>query len=252
MHTLSVYYGVGVAQNTTDFALPAVADQVIAIVNNCYQFITTRNIIKAAAFIPNGTICRLSSPTYNRGFQPTVDPINPTAAPPGNLPAVCEYLGRGPDIPKLENFQPLTTRTGAAIADVSVGIWSTPNFTPAPPGKCYTIRGTANATGALGGWRLGQIVFDQNLPYDTYKCVGLRVDGANCLYARLVFPGQYERPGCIANLDETSWVYPDFRFGRGGLYGTFTNIALPQLEVLGTGAVAAQSVYLDLIPTNLM
>jgi hypothetical protein len=251
MHTLSVYYGVGVAQNTTDFALPAVPDQIIATVNNAYQFTATRKILKAAAFIPNGTVCRLSSPTYNRGFQPTVDPINPTATPPGSLPAVCDYMDRGPNIPKLENFQPLTTRTGAAVADVQVGLWSTPNFAVAPAGMCYTIRGTANCTGALGGWRLGQITFDQNLPYDTYKCVGLRVYGANCLFARLVFPGQYERPGCIANLDETAWCYPDFRFGRGGLFGVFGNIALPQLEVIGTGAVAAQNVYLDLIPQSL-
>jgi hypothetical protein len=115
-----------------------------------------------------------------------------------------------------------------------------------------TIRCTANSTGAAGGWRLGTLVPDQALPNGQYHVIGMRVTGANCLAARLNIPGESERPGVLCNVDATSWVYPSNRFGFAGSMGRFTNTNLPQVEVLGTGAVAAQVVSLDLIPAGPM
>lgn len=246
MHSLQAFYG-NLALGVTDATLPAVADQTINVYNNQYQFLTNRTLLKSFAAVPNGTAVRLAAPSFNRGFQPTIDPIDAAAAVGGNLPPICDYMGYGPDIPKLENFGPLVTRAGAGAADCFVFLWTTPRFVPAPAGKAYTIRCTANAVGAVGGWRLGTITPDQNLPNGTFQCIGMRIEGANCIAGRLNFVNQFERPGVIANVDATSWLYPSFRFGYGGLFGEFINTNLPQIEIFGVAAVAVQTVYLDLL-----
>lgn len=250
MHHLSCY-AANVANGVTDSILPAVADQAINVIDQRYQFPQTREILRAFAAVPDGTAVRLSSPSYNRGLQPVIDPIDADATPGGDLPAVVDYVRRGPDIPRLENFGPLVTRGGAGAADCFLALWHTAAFQPAPPGKVITVRGTANCTGASLGWRLGSWTPDQSLPNGRYTVVGMRITGANCLLGRLVFTGQSDRPGVICNVSPSAWVFPAFRYGFGGLFGTFVNTTLPQLEIMGTGAVAAQVVSLDLIPVGM-
>lgn len=245
MHSLQAFWGTAVATPVTDSVLPAIADQMLNVYNNTYQFLATRTLMKAFAGVPNGTAVRLNAPSFAKGFQPTVDPIDGDTTLGGNLPPICDYMGRGPDIPKLENFGPLITRSGGVAADCIVLIWTTPAFVPAPPGKAFTIRMISNCTGAKGAWTLGTLTPDQNLPNGRYCCIGARIEGANVLAGRLVFTGQTERPGVLANVDQTSWVYPSFRFGYGGKFGDFINTNIPQIECIGSGAMASQIVYLD-------
>ncbi len=251
MHHLSAYVG-SIANGAVDTLLPAVADQTINVIDQRYQFPTNREILMAYASINTGTAVRLSSPSYNRGLQPVIDPIDADTTVGGNLPAIVEYNRRGPEIPRLENFGPLVSRDGVGAADCYVALWHTGGFQQAPPGKIVTIRGTANASGAANGWRLGSFTPDQSLPNGRYAVVGMRVTGANALLARLVFPSQFDRPGTYANVSAASWNYPSLRFGMGGLFGTFINTNLPQIEVLGFDVVATQVVSLDLIPIGMM
>lgn len=251
MHTLSAFYA-SVALNTTDGVLAAIADQTVNVIDSRYQFQENRKLLRSFAGVPNGTAVRLSSPTWNRNFQPVIDPIDADATLGGNLPPVVDYAGRGPTIPRLENMGPLVTRAGAGAADCCVLLWHTRNFIPAPPGEAVTIRCTANCTGAAGGWRLGTLVPDQALPNGNYTVVGMRVTGANVLASRLVLIGGSERPGVLANVDASSWIYPSLRFGLGGEMGRFSNTNLPQVECLGYGAIAAQVVSLDLLPNGPM
>lgn len=251
MHTVSAYYAAALATPSTDAVIPAVPDQMINVIDQRYQFPQNREILMAFGAVPNGTALRLSSPSYNRGLQPVIDPIDADVTPGGALPAVCMYDRRGPVIPRLENFGPLASRTGGVAADVFCFLWHTPNFTPAPSGQVYTIRGTCNCTGAAGGWRLGSWVPDQSLPNGRYAVIGGRITGAAVLAARLVFPGQFERPGMLGNVDPTAWIYPAFRFGSGGKWGEFINTNLPQVEAFGTGAMAAQVMSLDLVPIGM-
>lgn len=250
MHHLSAFWNTGQAINTTDTIVVAVPDQAVNVISSRYQFQVSRRIIRAFAGIPDGSVCRLDAPSFNRFVRPIIDPIDADATLGGNLPAVYDCGLTGPMIPKLENFAPLATRAGAGVADVAVGIWSTANYQDAPQGTITTVRGTSNSTGAKGIWNLGQVTFDQALPNAAYWVVGMRVTGANCLFARLVFPNQVDRPGCMCNVDPTAYISPSFRFGSGGLFGQFTNTNPPQIEVLGTGAVAVQALSMDLIPTT--
>lgn len=249
MITLSAYYG-SVALGVTDFPLPAIADQIATLVSGRYQFQQNRRITRAFAGIPDGTVCRLDAPSFNRFVRPIIAPIDADATVGGNLPAVYDCGDTGPVIPKLENLAPLVSRAGAGAANCLVGLWHQERYDAKPPGTITSVRATANATGAAGAWQLGQLTFDQALPNSNYYVVGMQVTGANCVLGRLVFPGSVERPGCLCNVDATAWVFNVFRFGNMGLLGQFTNTNPPQIEILGTGAVAAQAVVLDLIPAS--
>lgn len=251
MHHLSAYVG-SVANGAVDTLLPAIADQTINVIDQRYQFPQTREILMAYAGTPDGTAVRLSSPSYNRGLQPVIDPIDADTTVGGNLPAIVDYTRRGPEIPRLENFGPLISRGGVGALDCYVALWHTGGFQSAPPGKVITVRGTVNASGAANAWRLGQWTPDQSLPNGRYAIVGMRVTGANALLARLVFPNQFDRPGTYANVSPNSWNYPSLRFGYGGLFGTFINTNLPQVEVLGFDVIASQVMSLDLIPVGML
>ena len=247
MHSLTCFYA-SITNNVTDTLVTAISDQMVNVVDSRYQFQQPRKLLRAFAGIPNGTAARIDAPSFNGFVRPVISPIDADTTLGGNLPPVVDYGDRGLTLPARENIGPLVTRAGTAAADCAVLLWSTTNFRPAPTGPCYTVRATSSNTGASGGWRLQTLTLDQALPAGRYACIGLTVFGANLLAARLVFQGQTERPGVMANVDQTSWVYPSLRYGGYGLFGEFDNTAVPQVELISYGTMTTQVYTLDLIP----
>lgn len=246
MHTLTAYYG-SIVNNAVDALVPAIPDQIGTIFDSRYTFTEPRQLIQAFAGIPNGTAARIDAPSFNNYIRPVIAPIDADATLGGNLPPLVQYNGRGLDLPRGENIGPLVTRAGAAAADCAILLWQTTGFRPAPSGKCVTVRATSANTGASGGWRLSTLTFDQALPNGMHAVIGMTISGPNVLAGRLVFPGQVMRPGVLANVDQSSWVYPSLRFGSAGLFGSFNNLNPPQIELLGFGAMTTQVIYLDLV-----
>lgn len=246
MHTLTAFYG-SITNNVTDTLVPAIADQIGTVMDQRYMFSRPRQLLQAFAGVPNGTAVRVDAPSFNGYIRPVINPIDADATLGGNLPPLVQYNGRGVDLPSGENIGPLVTRAGAAAADCAILLWHTGGFRPAPSGKCLTVRATSSNTGASGGWRLQPLTFDQSLPNGTHAVIGMTAFGTNVLAARLVFPNQVERPGTLANVDQSSWVYPSLRFGSQGLFGQFNNLNPPQVELLSYGTMTTQVYYFDLV-----
>lgn len=247
MHTLTAYYG-SITNNVTDTLVPAIADQIGTRQDSRFMWTDPRTVLRAFAGVPDGTACRIDAPSFNGFVRPVISPIDADATLGGNLPAIVDFEGRGITLPRLENVGPLVTRAGAAAANCAVLLWHARTMVPAPPGKVYTVRATSASTGAAGAWQLATLTFDQALPSGKYAVIGMTCYGANLLCARLVPPGiSLERPGVMANVDQTSWQYPSMRFGNSGLFTEFFNTNPPQIEYLSYGAQTTQIVYLDII-----
>jgi hypothetical protein len=89
----------------------------------------------------------------------------------------------------------------------------------------------------------------------------MKVTGTSLVAARLVFGNQGSRPGVIATNSPVGAAgvgsFADskdpwdgrFRYGRMGVFGTFSHISPPQIETIGSVADAAIAchVVLDLI-----
>lgn len=115
-------------------------------------------------------------------------------------------------------------------------------------GKFRTIRGTLAISASATAWVSGQITFDQTLPVGTYDVVGMRVEAAGLVVARLIFTGAsgISRPGVLCQSSANKIGQRKFRNGNFGVFGTFDSTTPPSVEVLG-GTSSSQVVYLDLV-----
>lgn len=145
-----------------------------------------------------------------------------------------------------ESLNFLVNTDDAGAQDHYALIWLADGPVQPVDGKIFTVRCTATIAQASGLWVNGGLTFTQKLPVTDYNVVGMRVQAATGIAARLIFPGSQFRPGTIVYSGNTSGELGRFRNGMAGVWGRFNINQPPQLEMLG-GAAAAQTVYLDLI-----
>lgn len=123
---------------------------------------------------------------------------------------------------------------------------------PVPYVGGFTVHCTATKTLTAGAWTTCQITPDTNLPASMYQLVGLRTMSPTALFTR-VFPtssNQQARPGCPAVQAYDQMDAPYARFGESGVWYTFPQNVLPQIEVFATAADTAEDFWLDLIPSG--
>lgn len=116
----------------------------------------------------------------------------------------------------------------------------------------FTVHCTATKTLTAGAWTTCQITPDTNLPAYNYQLVGLRMQSATALFAR-IFPTssfQQARPGCPAMQAYDQLDAPYARMGASGIWYTFPQNVLPQVDVFATSADTTEDFWLDLIPSS--
>ena len=118
------------------------------------------------------------------------------------------------------------------------------------PGDLRIARGTFSATvGTAWTWVSAPITLDVPLEAGQYNLWGVLVNAPNLVAARLIIYGQVWRPPAIAlaSGDPIATTYSNRLLDEfiGYLYGTFTHMTLPQLQLLtsATGSISGQ-VYL--------
>ena len=186
------------------------------------------------------------------GLAATADdqvPLSPTA--------INNFLGKGINFVGGENMQLKTAesvagddRAATVLIWLGDGNYGIGNIMAV---GMKTIRGTAAITAtALGNaWGAGAITFEQSLEAGMYAVVGMKMLSATAIAARLIFPNQGARPGCIGYATPLTGVgaieNPMFRNGNLGIWGTFSHTSPPQLEIMAAAADTAEEVYLDVV-----
>lgn len=249
MHTLVGFYA-SVANGAALVNLTPVTDPLVTLTaNNRYIFPDDYYIGAAYAFIPNGSRWRLNTPSMRTIALPELYPLNIGTVVPSNPPVVGPIWGTT-RVPRNDEVGFDVSRAGAAPADCFGALWVAPRMVPAPQGPVYTMRATASITLTDGTWVAAQLTFDQVLPYGKYAVVGLFVQSAAGVLARLTFPGQTQfRPGVPVNIATGDYINPQmFRYGNFGLFGIFDSTAQPGIEMIGSAAGAQTPVaLLDLV-----
>lgn len=142
--------------------------------------------------------------------------------------------------------------TPGAAEQVSAAIFLADGPLAGVSGEMLHIPFSWTATLVAGGYTSAIPALDDALPQGVYAIVGSRLVVAAGVIHRYILPNDKHRPGapCVANtasLDVYHW-----RHGALGEWGTFTNVELPQIEVLGS-AVVANATYrgvMDLIKVS--
>lgn len=200
------------------------------------------------------TRLRISTPRVKAIARPVIQPVNQAATMNDPLP-ISEQWRHPILLNPVEEVQMLRTNT-TAVAEVDHAMLCVgDNQRNVPQGDMYTARGTTSFTPTINAWSTGVITMDDTLQVGRYGIIGMRVNDATGIGARLIFPGapitgvnfQQFRPGvpCRKNNAQSDW-WPS-RYGLLGIYGEFESFALPQLEIMDSGPTANPEVFFDIV-----
>ena len=126
-------------------------------------------------------------------------------------------------------------------------LWLRKTFQNAPRGQVFTFGGTSSTSSVADTWTTLTTTWNDTLPEGRYAVVGLEVIGATQVAARLIFNDSRLRPGCLSMGAVTDLAPPVFRKGRLGMWGSFLSTALPEIQVLNTGAALSFTIYMDIV-----
>lgn len=244
MHLLA--YTIASAGGVTNQDTPGVQDSYATLQNNHYVLPVPWFIRWAFACGANLTNARINTPFLRQINLPSIGVID-AAANPTSLPGIDFF-----DSPMIklaaidETAMELTDSAGAGQLFGLLGLQSDNNVN-IPQGLRSRIRATASITVGNKVWGAGTMTLDQPLPAGNYGVIGMDVVGANLVAARLIFQGGGPRPGVLARTTVANKPNARFLSGLMGLFGTFSTIALPSIELIGTAAPTTQTIFLDLV-----
>ena len=181
----------------------------------------------------------------------------------GALPlssAICYNDFKEAPIPLIpgESLQALSaTQAASAVETNRILVFLTDGQIDKMPAgvRIRTIAADLAAPAVANVWTPSAVVFRQALDAGKYAVVGMKAVGVTMTAMRLVFGNQGARPGVIGNngvlgtLGQENIAAGLFRYGRLGVWGTFTHTNPPTVEVLCQAADAAATmfVYLDVV-----
>lgn len=195
------------------------------------------------------TAVQINTPSLRYVGLPFVGPVNATLTVP-SPPNVTDWGEMGPPIPVVDAISAVHTLGGGAPENELTGLWFSFGSAPIPASPIYRLRFTATITAVVGSWVTGALTPDTTLPQGTYSVVGMDAFGTNLVFARLIFPGSFFRPGVLCRNATSGVAWPGWADGRMGVYGSFKSVNLPNLEILASGANTAQTVFLDVVRTG--
>lgn len=242
-HTAAFFASLG---SVTDSNLAALADRFLAPSNNRFILFDTWQLVWAAAFGTTLDRVRLNSPTVNIPTQSFIRPIQQVAVPATD-PNVADYRLAPFLLRPNEEFglDATTNAAGPANTTVVVGLMDRPQ--PISPGRIWTLRGTSTVAAVANAWtNLATITWANTLSGGWYEIVGLEVQSANAIAARVVIPGQAYFPGALSITGLGNRSHAMFSKGGLGVWGRFQAINIPTIDVLCNAADAAHVIYMDI------
>jgi len=189
---------------------------------------------------------QMTAPSLRRASQLDVGQVDSEALPSG-IPAMLKLF----DFPRLleegEGLRALIAEDGAGASRHIIGAILGNGIDPVPDGEVETVRFAGTTTLTANAWSICPMTPDQQLRAGAYAIVGARFQSVSGVLGRLVIPGSAFRPGGWVYRDEDDEGHEEFRYGGLGVWGTFKNTFVPQLELLATAGDTAQAMYLDVI-----
>jgi hypothetical protein len=192
----------------------------------------------AAARILAPSLKIVGYPRVTRFDLTTQPPVNPNVEPLFDYPI---------PIQAIEELEFQTDNSNAAAQDHAGVMLLEDVHQPTPPGPSWTIKGTGAVVTSNRVWGSGTITWEDTYRTWLYGVIGIRVVGANVTAARLIPNISGPRPGVIGQSVETQMLPNLVWDGRFGVMTTFRPPVFPLLEVLGNGATATQTVYLQIV-----
>lgn len=190
---------------------------------------------------------RIDAPSL-RAYSPPVLPYVDVGTTPSSLPPLNDFIDLGLVLRGDEEVQFQTSNSLAAgserhfavicVSDTQVAPARTPEF---------WVRATGNTTLNPNVWSLVTLTFSTTLPVGRYRIVRFIARSASGIVARLVIPGQLDRPGIICQGSISGQPHLYFQGGRYGDFGVFTSTTPPAVEMIASAADTTQEFFFGLV-----
>jgi hypothetical protein len=230
--------------------MTACADQHVRTAGDSIFVPEYNTLVGAAALVGTvGQHARLVSPSLRRVNPYHINPVEELLVP-GNpashavFPGIAVPLDAGEQIIAENDANPAAAEQHTVLAWLASGALTGQN------GAIRTLRATITLVQTAGVWTFSALDFVDEIPTGRYTVVGGHVIAAGAVAWRIVFVGQWHRPGgLVAQVDDQLGL-DIFRAGWLGAWGTFEQATPPVIELLGSAAAvsATYDVYLDVIP----
>jgi len=186
-----------------------------------------------------GNYARFESPSLREENNEYITPINTGLfAPDPHFHSVDNYNTRS-----LQPNEQLDAIAGGAIVAIgqkAILVWLANQEIKEVWGKIIHARVNVTIAQAVNAWTMGTITFMEPLPVGAYDVVGFDCIMPGGIAVRLIFNGQTARPGCpVRQLPTTGRGVDTFRNGHMGVWGTFSDLAIPQIECIGSVAAGS-------------
>jgi hypothetical protein len=232
---------------TAQQLLTAVPDQIVRSVGDQIIVPPNNNLIGYFAIGLDIQAVQLQTPSLRRFALLDIAPVEITALPafPPN------WIVRADNplvLVKDEVLNGLAGNANAGPQQESILVLLADRPPARIAGNPVTIAGAVVVPASVGYiWQAVPVVLAQELPVGSYDIIGARLEYANGIAFRIAGIGSVNRPGgiCVADQEQPDPEYQ--RLGGLGVWETFTQLNIPNIEVFDDGTGGAAVLYLDLI-----
>jgi hypothetical protein len=229
-------FAASVTNSLTNTALNALTETALIIgFDNGFRLLEKMFLSSAWSLPNNGTGFRVTSPKFAQFSPIEIIPVGPGPKQTNPLD-VASWPYRAPVFRGQEDIIAYvdTGGTASAIETLLVSLQTTIDA-PAP-GEQLTIKWTSTTAAVANTWtNLGAPTLSITLPEGAYQLVGSQHKSTNAQCHRMIFSGQFYRPGWPSTTAFTNQNWPGQDDLRQGVAGTFSNITIPQVEILANG-----------------
>jgi len=239
-------YRESVAAGATNQSIDILAGSGDTVSNNQYFPVQNMDLLGVFGFGTNMSGIRISTPEIRTIAPLQIRPLVQGSTVPTNA-NFCDFWGNPPLMRMSENIDVQCSSADAGAQNYTVMLFlGVGNYRKAsgPPRR---VRATGTTALTANVWTPVVLTFDDNLPQGQYEIQGMEVITATGYAARVITAGNYWRPGVPVYSSLGNRLPAALLDKQYGSYGTFSTLALPQIEVLATAADAAQTVFFDLV-----
>lgn len=222
----------------------ALSDPMVSIRNNNFILQQDARLAWFWAGGANLTRARLVTPSFRQVTNSEIRPYD-TAANPSDDPNVAFFDEAAPMLRAQEEIEFQTTNTLGTGSEDHYGIMAL-NFGNAvsrPAGQSWILRGTSTTNTTADTWSILTVTWDDDLPGGNWIVTGLEHQSSDAIAARLIFDGQFFRPGVLGITALGNRTHPLFS-KTPMVMGRFTAFRFPEVEVLTEAADNAHEIYM--------
>lgn len=244
----TVAYAGSITNSLTDTNLKALSENALIIgTQNGFRLLENMFLMTSWSLPNNGTGFRLNSPKFAQFSKIEVTPVGPGPKVTDGI-LIASWPYRAPVFRAQEEVV-ASCDTGGTAAAIETLLASLAVSIDAPPnGEELTVKFTSTTAAVANTWtNLGAPSLSIVLPEGAYAMLASVLQSTNAQAHRWIFSGQFYRPGFPSTTAFTNREWPGARDYRQGAAGVFSNITLPQCEVLVNGTDASHTGFMRVI-----